>query len=103
MALLPVKNLTQLGIVTDIAPFELPPNAWTEGNNISFEQGAVVKSSSIIEVLKPSSEAVVKMYTKNKKIYYMTDTDGYVYDGASHINITRETGGDYIGGVDWRI
>lgn len=102
MALLPVKNLTQLGIVTDIAPFELPPNAWTEGNNISFEQGAVVKSSSITEVLKPSSEDVVKMYPKNKKIYYMTNTKAFLYDGASHINITRESG-NYIGGVDWHI
>ena len=52
MAIIPVDNLGQVGIVKDIAPFQLPPNAWSDGNNIRVEHGAIIKSpgySSVIE------------------------------------------------------
>jgi hypothetical protein len=37
----PVRQLGALGIVTDLAPEELPPNAWTSGVNVRFVNGRV--------------------------------------------------------------
>ena len=31
MALIPVNNVGEMGIVKDINPWELPPNVWSEG------------------------------------------------------------------------
>ncbi|MBK3776426.1 hypothetical protein GAY31_20090 [Azospirillum brasilense] len=44
MATLPVRNLGQLGIVKDIASADLPPNAFTAGTNVRFENGKVIRA-----------------------------------------------------------
>ena len=33
MALIPVENVGETGIVKDINPWQLPPNVWSDGNN----------------------------------------------------------------------
>jgi len=39
MALIPIENVGEMGIVKDINPWELPPNVWSEGNNVRTEHG----------------------------------------------------------------
>ena len=51
MALIPVDNVGQTGIVKDINPWQLPPNAWSDGNNVRVEHGAIVKSPGYAEVM----------------------------------------------------
>ena len=34
MALIPVENVGEVGIVKDINPWQLPPNVWSNGNNV---------------------------------------------------------------------
>ena len=52
MPLIPITNAGQYGIVKDINPWQLPPNAWTEGNNIRAEHNAIQKSPGYLEVME---------------------------------------------------
>ena len=51
MALIPVDNVGQVGIVKDINPWQLPPNVWSDGNNVRSEHGAILKSPGYADVL----------------------------------------------------
>ncbi len=54
MALIALENPGQAGIVKDIAPWQLPANIWSSGNNVRTDQGAIKKVlgwSSIIETV----------------------------------------------------
>lgn len=47
---IPVRDLGKLGILKDIAPFDLPMNAWSDGGNVIFPSGRVT-SAPIARVL----------------------------------------------------
>jgi len=51
MALIPIDNVGEVGIVKDINPWQLPPNVWSDGNNVRSEHGAIVKSPGYSEVM----------------------------------------------------
>ena len=44
MALVPVDNVGQVGIVKDQNPWQLPPNVWSDGNNVKTDEGAIKKA-----------------------------------------------------------
>lgn len=44
MPTLPIRGVGDVGIITDISPAFLPPNAFTRGKNIRFDEGAVVRA-----------------------------------------------------------
>lgn len=50
----PINNLAQYGIIRDIPPQELPPNAWTDGNGIIFGDGGVSKGKGYGEIYATS-------------------------------------------------
>ena len=39
----PIANLSQHGLVMDTAPSSIPQNAFSDGKNIRFAEGAVTK------------------------------------------------------------
>lgn len=39
MAIVPLRDIGQLGVITDVDPFDLPPNAFSFAKNIRFENG----------------------------------------------------------------
>jgi hypothetical protein len=43
MPILKIENVGQHGIITDVLPHQLPPNAWTDGKNIRFNDIKAVK------------------------------------------------------------
>ena len=51
MALIPINNVGEIGIVKDINPWELPPNVWSDGNNVRSEHGAILKSPGYADVM----------------------------------------------------
>ena len=51
MAIVPVENVGETGIVKDINPWQLPPNVWSDGNNVRAEHGAIVKSPGYADVM----------------------------------------------------
>lgn len=44
MATLPIRQLGGVGIVTDTNPYDLPINAFSDGNNVIFDEGRVSRS-----------------------------------------------------------
>ena len=63
MALIPIDNVGQVGIVKDINPWELPPNVWSDGNNVRSEHGAIVKSPGYADVM--ATVPVAPLYITN--------------------------------------
>ena len=52
MALIPLENAGQTGIVQDIQPWQLPINAWSDGNNVRMEHGSVHKCKGYSSVME---------------------------------------------------
>ncbi len=98
MALIPVDNLGQVGIVKDIAPFQLPPNAWSDGNNIRVEHGAIIKSpgySSVIETCPVAPYYITQLKAGTAEYWVVAGlTKIHVHNGTTWTDITR-TSGDY--------
>ena len=44
MAILPIRKLGGVGIVTDTNPYDLPINAFSDGNNVIFDEGRIARS-----------------------------------------------------------
>jgi len=98
MALIPVDNLGQVGIVKDIAPFQLPPNAWSDGNNIRVEHGAIIKSPGYSSVIAtcPIAPYYITQLKAGGAAYWIVGglAKIYVHNGTTWTDITR-TSGDY--------
>jgi hypothetical protein len=43
MPIVPVRTLGRLGVIKDVPPWELPPDAWSAGNNIRFDSGKLMR------------------------------------------------------------
>jgi|TARA_R110000824_G_scaffold91867_1_gene223182 hypothetical protein len=52
MALIPIDNVGEVGIVKETAPWQLPPNVWSDGNNVKTEEGSIKKTPGYSEVMK---------------------------------------------------
>ena len=52
MALIPLENAGETGIVQDIQPWQLPINAWSDGNNVRMEHGSVFKCKGYSSVME---------------------------------------------------
>lgn len=46
-----ITNVGDVGIITDIPPYALPPNAWSYGNNVRFKENGVHKIDGYAEVM----------------------------------------------------
>lgn len=56
MPTVPVRNLGGAGIVTDIHPYDLPPNVFSGGVNVRFENGTVSRGPTAREVFDLTAE-----------------------------------------------
>lgn len=41
---MPIRGVADVGVITDVSPAILPPNAFTKAKNVRFDEGAVVRS-----------------------------------------------------------
>lgn len=57
MAIVPVRNLGQIGIVPDANPFDLPPNAWSSGSNVRFANGRVQRAPVFRKIFTEALES----------------------------------------------
>ena len=98
MTLVPIENVGEKGIVKDINAWSLPPNWFTDGNNVRAEHGAIQKSPGYLEVM--SSCPIDPYYITNLQIggsnYWIVGglTKIYVHNGSAWTDITRSSG-DY--------
>jgi hypothetical protein len=96
---LPFYSIGKQGLVKDIAAHELPPLAWSDGGNILFRDGKIVRRAGHEEVLgTPLSTPYWLMFAftpVNAFWMYSSLTKMYATDGATHVDITRTVGGNY--------
>jgi len=52
MALIAIDRVGEIGIVKETAPWQLPPNVWSDGNNVKTEEGSIKKTPGYSEVMK---------------------------------------------------
>ena len=100
MALIPVDNVGQVGIVKDINPWQLPPNVWSDGNNVRAEHGAIVKSPGYAEVMAtcPVDPYHITQIKEGSSAYWVVGglEKIYVHNGTAWTNITRQTTGSDV-------
>ena len=90
MALIPVDNVGQVGIVKDINPWQLPPNVWSDGNNVRSEHGSITKSPGYADVMATVPVAplyIINLVTGVNEYWIVGGTAAiHVYDNSSVSN-----------------
>ena len=78
MSLVPIENLGQIGIIRDTPPFNLPPNAWSNGNNVRLLDNGVKKVAGYQEVMAtcPFAPYYVHPYLTVAGTYYWIASTG---------------------------
>ena len=51
MAFIPIDKVGEVGIVKETSPWQLPPNVWSDGNNIKTEESSIKKTPGYSEVM----------------------------------------------------
>ena len=51
MAMIAVDRVGQIGIAKETSPWELPPNVWSDGNNVKTDEGSIRKAPGFSEVM----------------------------------------------------
>ena len=41
MAFIPIDKVGEVGIVKETSPWQLPPNVWSDGNNVKTEESSI--------------------------------------------------------------
>jgi len=100
--LISVDNAGDIGIVKDSDPYLLPPNAWTDGNNVRFLNGEISKVLGNTEVQVPTLTDVQFLMPATKwdtgvasKVWVYAGQDHVYYtdDGTTDVKITRQDTG----------
>lgn len=105
-----VRNAGKFGVIQDLAPWELPPEAWSSGQNIRMVDGAVEKflGSSSAGLATPTNPPIYLLpFSDDINLFWIyaaissgsTVGEVHVTDGATHKEITSVSG-DYTGDLD---
>ena len=72
MPIVPIENVGQLGIIKDTPPYSIPPNAWSDGNNVRFLDNGVKKIAGYREVMAtcPFGPYYIVPYLSSAGQYY---------------------------------
>ena len=96
MALIPIDQVGQMGIVKDINAWQLPLNVWTDGNNIRAEHGAIQKTPGYKEVMATCPVApyhIVNLEVGSSNYWIIGGTAAiHVHNGSTWTDITRVSG-----------
>ena len=96
MPLVPIENLGQIGIIKDTPPYNLPPNAWSDGNNVRLLDNGVKKVAGYQEVMAtcPFAPYYIHPYLTVAGTYYWIAygaTDIAVWNGSTWTDVVRQT------------
>lgn len=99
MVNVPLDSAGKIGIIADVEPHELNPLAWSDGRNIRFRDGKIIRNNAMQQVLGSTlaNPYWVKGIQTNTNAFWMYSslTKMYLTDGGTHGEITRAVGGDY--------
>ena len=92
-----INDVASVGVIRDSPPHELPPEAWTLGENVRFEDDSVVQLLGYSQIfgtpgVAPYFAQFVSTPTGPWWLYAGL-TQGWAYNGATHSNVTRTTDG----------
>lgn len=95
MPILSINDLASIGQINDIPAYQLPPEAWTFVENMRYEKNGVAVMSGWAQIygvpgVAPHFAIPVKAPAQTWWLYASL-TKIYVFDGAAHTNITRQT------------
>jgi|TARA_R100000049_G_C1947730_1_gene93603 hypothetical protein len=96
MELVPIQSVGEVGLIKDIPPYNLPPNAWSDGNNIRFLDNGVKKAAGYQEVMDdcPFSPFYVAPYLTVGGTYWWIAFGKQkiaAWSGTAWTDITRQT------------
>jgi len=100
VALVAMENVGEVGIVKDYSSWQLPQNAWSDGNNVRAWQGSIEKIKGYAEVMAscPVAPYHITFVQSGSDKYFIAGglAKIYVHDGSSWTNITRQTTGSDV-------
>jgi hypothetical protein len=103
MPLVPVQNVGQVGIIRDIPPYSLPPNAWSNGNNVRFIDNGVSKIAGYKEILTscPMVPYQILFSEYGGTDYWLAFglNKIAVHNGSTWTDVTRQATGALDGGI----
>ena len=105
MQLVPINNVGQVGIIRDTPPYQLPPNVWSDGNNVRFLDNGVKKCAGYEEVFAtlPFGAYYIVPFLDNGNSYHWVAfglNNAAVWDGSSWVDITRQNLGGLNATID---
>jgi len=87
MALVSIDNVGQVGIVKEKSSWNLPPNVWSDGNNVKTEEGSIKKCPGYTEVMAtcPIAPYFITQITLGTPEFWIIGGLAaiYVYDNTS--------------------
>lgn len=99
-----IHNVGSIGIVRDVADHLLPPEAWSDGRNVRFDDDKAVKFGGHATAFGTPTVAPYWLLPVRSPAEFFWLYAGlakvYVYDGSVHTDITRASGGDYSATAD---
>lgn len=101
----PVSDMGAYGVISDIKPHELPPNAFTAAQNMRFRDGYAEKVDGDKQAFS-FSPAIAPYHTQNVVVpggtfwVYAGLTSIYATDGTTEANVSRASGGAYAATAD---
>jgi len=88
-----VHNVGRIGAINDVPAHELPPEAWSSAQNVTFRRGSVLKmqgQSQIYGTLLGDPYWLLQAFRDGAMYWiYPSLTKCYVTDGSSHKEITK--------------
>jgi len=88
-------QLGKLGVISDVDPHLIPPEAWTNANNVLFTERGVERSKGheqVFGTMSVAPEFIINVPGVGASYWIYTSlTKAYVYEGGVHTNITRQT------------
>lgn len=92
MAVVPLRNLGGVGVITDANPYDLPINAFSDGNNVIFDEGRISRAP-VFKQLYPAVKSVKTWADFGASTWDSTST-GYEAAEGNNTNSSR-----YVGSV----
>ena len=97
-----ISDLGKVGVIKDVLPHRLPPNAFSDGRNVRFFENSVEKFLGHSNAFSGERESpIVQPYwltsirqDTDMYVVYAGENKVYATDGATHYDMTRTTG-DY--------
>lgn len=96
---LDINDLASQGVINDVKPYMLPPEAWTLANNIRYTDGspeAILGWEAVFGAPIEAPHFLLPIPTQSTNYWIHAGlTKIEVFDGATHANISRAVGGAY--------